>query len=137
MSLANITLAKRWFDEGWNERRDDLIYEIAAPDCGGYAPSGDWMDIDTFVDYRKAFLQTVPDLRIDIESTVAERDEVVVRWKAAGHRVDPAPSAGDAGEAVEIHGLTWFRMRDGKVVEARDCSNVSRMMAGRGVAAGG
>ena len=29
------------------------------------------------------------------------------------------------GKPIELHGLTWMRIRDGKFVEARDCSNMA------------
>src|ERR1700736_6766074 len=33
MVEANVAAMKRWFEEVWNQRRMETIYELVAPDC--------------------------------------------------------------------------------------------------------
>ncbi|MBZ6495007.1 ester cyclase [Natrinema longum] len=62
-----------------------------------------------------AFYETVweaiPDLKVTLESVIAEDDEVAVRYSWEGtHAV--------TGEEVSLEsGLTWYRFEDGKIVE--------------------
>lgn len=72
--------------------------------------------------------RAIPDLRITVESTIAERDEVAVRWTANGTHRGEGLGIPATGQPVEIHGLTWFRIRNGKFIEARDCWNPDRMV---------
>ena len=128
MSQENVELARRWFNEVWNERRTDLICELTASECCGYAASGEHIDRDQFTAFHAEFTSAFPDLHIDIESTVAERDEVVVRWTATGSHDGGGFGLEATHRPIEMHGLTWFRVRNGMFVEARDCWNADRMM---------
>ena len=62
-----------------------------------------------------AFYETVweaiPDLKVTLNSVIAEGDEVAVRYSWEGtHAV--------TGEEVSLEsGLTWYRFEDGKIVE--------------------
>lgn len=49
MSQENAALASRWFEEAWNSQRAELISELAADDCCGYAAIGDMINRDEFV----------------------------------------------------------------------------------------
>jgi predicted ester cyclase len=53
---------------------------------------------------------TFPDMRIEVEDQVAERDRVATRWLATMTH----PEAG----RVEMRGITIERFEDGKVVES-------------------
>jgi len=33
---GNAALAKRWFEEVWNGRREKTVYELMAPECEGH-----------------------------------------------------------------------------------------------------
>ena len=129
MTRENSALARRWFEDVWNGRRGDLIAELAAPECTGHTASGDLCTRDEFVQVHAGFMASFPDLHVTIESTIAERDEVVVRWTAEGTHAGDAFGLKATGKPILIRGLTWMRVRDGRIVEARDCWNQGGLFA--------
>jgi len=89
---------------------------------------GTWKGIEVggpeaFKQVCASLVGSFPDLQIAVESTVAEGDSVVVRWRATGsHRGEgmgyPATQA-----AVDFRGMTWLVMSGGRIVEGWDAWN--------------
>src|SRR5262245_61174165 len=85
MAADNAALARRWVEEVWNQRRTDTIDELVAPDGVCRSETGVLRGPEEFKAQAHApFLAAFPDLRITVEGTVAQGDEVVVRWHATG-----------------------------------------------------
>src|SRR4051794_16503305 len=83
MSNRNVVLARRWFEEVWNHRRADTIDELLTDESVCHTESGPLRGKQEFRERTHAvFLSAFPDLRMTVEGTVAEDDQVVVRWAA-------------------------------------------------------
>jgi predicted ester cyclase len=67
-----------------------------------------------------------------VEDTIAEGDQVAVRWSAAGtHRGEHmGPKA--TGRRVEFRGISWMRFDDGRVVEGWDSWNLGKLLSEMG-----
>ncbi len=114
-------LARRWFEEMWNERHDELIDEMIAPEAICQSTGGLLRGPDEFrVRVYQPFVAAFPDLRIVVVGTVTEGDQVVVRWTATGtHRGDTLGMAA-SGRTVFMRGMTWIRFAGGRMVEGWD-----------------
>ena len=123
MSIDNRSLSRRWFEESWNERNDDTVAELTAPDCLGHMESGEVTGAEPFKQVRDAFLAAIPDLRMTVEDVVGDGDDVVVRWSASGTHTGEGLGLEPTGHAIAVRGMTWHRYRDGKMVEAWDSWN--------------
>jgi predicted ester cyclase len=81
------TFLHRWFDEVWNQRREDAIDELFAADAvangltdtEGRAVRG----CEGFKALHRAFLSAYPDLHITVEDTVSEGDKIAARLRFA------------------------------------------------------
>src|SRR3954464_14368656 len=83
MANENVVLARRWFEEVWNQRRTDTIDELLTDESVTHSESGPLRGKEEFRERAHAvFLSAFPDLRMTVEGTVAEADQVVVRWAA-------------------------------------------------------
>jgi predicted ester cyclase len=122
LQQENVRLARRWFEEVWNQRRAETVHELLLPDSVGHTEHGDLVGPGPFLEVRAALLGALPDLRVTVEDTVAEGDNVVVRWSAVG------TPAGAAGGPVRFRGMTWIRVRGGKFVEGWDAWNAGALM---------
>jgi steroid delta-isomerase-like uncharacterized protein len=124
MDTENVRLARRWFDEVWNQRRTDTIDELLTDESVGHSESGPLRGSREFKERAHAvFLAAFPDLRMTVEGTVAEGDQVVVRWAAAGTHLGGGLGFPASGKQVSFRGMTWIRFRDGKMNEGADCWN--------------
>jgi steroid delta-isomerase-like uncharacterized protein len=124
----NTQVARRWFEEVWNERRRESVHELAHPESVGHMEHADVRKREDFLDFQAMFLNAFPDLRVVVEDTVAEGENVVVRWFfSATHRGDGLGCRA-TGKPVRVRGMTWLRVRDGKIVESWDCWNLGALM---------
>lgn len=122
MSTSNETLARRWFEEVWNQRRTATIDELLAPESICHSPDGPIRGIAEFKQrVHAAFLSAFPDLKVTVVGTVAEGEEVVVRWRAEGKHTGDGLGFPPSDRHVSFQGMTWIQFRDGKMIEGWDC----------------
>jgi steroid delta-isomerase-like uncharacterized protein len=124
MAVENVVLARRWFEEVWNQRRTETIDELLTDESISYSESGPLRGKQEFKERAHAvFLSAFPDLRVNVEGTVAEGDEVVVRWSVRGTHLGDGLGFPATGREVSVRGMTWIRYRHGKMIEGWDCWN--------------
>jgi hypothetical protein len=87
MSEANKALVRRWFEEVWNQGREETIDELFAAEGVGYG-LGD-TDVTTrgpaeFKIFANNLRGALPDIHMTIEDIMAEGDKVTVRIAAEG-----------------------------------------------------
>jgi predicted ester cyclase len=96
MAAANEALARRWMDEVWNQRRTETVHELLTPTSECRSETGVLVGPDAFLEQAYGpFVGALPDIRVTIDGTVSENDQVVVRWTATGTHTGDRP-AGDA-----------------------------------------
>jgi len=117
----NKAFVRRWFEEVWNQGREDLIDEMRAPDAvatglgESVAESRGTREFKIFYrNLRAAF----PDLRVTVEDIVAENDKVAVRITLEGTHIGDALGVPPTGNRVRYGGITMARIAGGKIVEA-------------------
>jgi len=129
MSTQNRTLSKRWYDEVWNDRRDESVDEIMCPDAVGHTEQGEMIGLDPFKQIRAQYLSAFPDLKFEIEAMISEGDQVAVRWLATGtHTGSPLAGAQPCGRTIKVRGTTWHRYENGVMVEGWDTWNLGALM---------
>ena len=83
MSEANKALVQRWFQEVWNDRRPETIYELLHPQADGHTSNGKITGPD---EWKRAMWDPLvgafSDIKIKVQDMVADGDRVVVRWQA-------------------------------------------------------
>src|SRR4051794_15412442 len=125
----NVALARRWFDEIWNQRRTHTIDEMISPGGVSHSEAGDIHGPHQF--FEQVFnplIAAFPDIHVAVEDTVSEGDRVVVRWSAQGTHSGPGLGMPATNRKVSFRGMTWIRFRDGKMFEGYDCWNQAGLM---------
>jgi steroid delta-isomerase-like uncharacterized protein len=124
MENENNRLARRWFEEVWNQRRTDTIDELLTDESVCQSESGTLRGPQEFKERNHAvLLSAFPDLRITVEGVVGEGDDVVVRWVVTGTHLGDTLGFPATGRTVSFRGMTWIRFSGGKMVEGWDCWN--------------
>jgi steroid delta-isomerase-like uncharacterized protein len=120
MSEANKTLVRRWFEEVWNQGREETIDELFAPNGVGYglgdteAPVQGPAGIRPFVRNLRG---AIPDIHMTIEDAIAEGDKVTVRITAEGTHKGGQLGVAPTGRRVHIEGIVVVRIANGQIVE--------------------
>ena len=115
---ANLSIAKRWFEDLWTKPDPDLADEIVDP---SYAP--DWIGIDAKgpeqVKHEIRYFRSVfPDLRYEIVDVIAADDRVWVRYKGTGTQQGEAWGFEATGRQVEFEGVTILYVNPkGRVID--------------------
>lgn len=120
MSEENKALARRWFEELFNQEELDVADEILAQGHLDHDPTlpdtsdGPEGSKETVRLYRGAF----PDTHITVEDQIAEGDLVVTRWTARGTHQGDLMGVPPSGNQATVEGITINRISDGKIAES-------------------
>lgn len=115
----NKAMARQFLEEAFGPHwRLELVDRLHTADFVLHTAGGD-LGLE---DDRAALLHwktTTPDLVIAVDQIVAEGDMVAVRWTATGSdRGGFLPTGKPAtGKRVQAQGMTFWRLRDGKIAE--------------------
>ncbi len=123
MSDANVAILKRWFEEVWNQRREETIMELLAPDCIGHGTRDNGGDIHgprEFLPFYERICSAFPDMKVTVEDGFGEGEKAVVRWSATMHHRGDHLGPRATGNQVAMTGTTIARIANGKIVEAWD-----------------
>lgn len=128
-SEQNTALARRWFDEVWNQRRIETIHEMLTDESICHSERGPIQGAQAFIDLGYTpFLQAFPDMQVRVEGTIAEHDQVVVRWRASATHTGEGFGMPPTGRRVNFRGMTWIRYAHGKMMEGWDVWNVNALV---------
>lgn len=118
-------LAERWFEEMWNRRKPELIDEMMSPEAVGLCEGG---EVRGPADFRRMvyepFVATFPDMKIGLGLMVAEGEDVIVRWTVTGTQQGAMMHVPPTGRKVRFDGMTWLKVRDGKIIGGADSFNL-------------
>ena len=124
----NTKLARRWFEEVWNDRKDETVRELMPPNAIGHMEGMETRGPEDFLAARAALLEAFPDFAVTVEGTAAEEDVVVVRWSASGTHRGSALGFPATSRPVAFRGMTWLRFAGGKIAEGWDSWNQGRLL---------
>jgi len=125
---GSAALARRWFEEVWNQRKDATVGELLADPCDGHMEGGDVRNPADFLAARAALLAAFPDIEVKVEDVIAEGDKAVVRWSATGTHRGHDLGIPASGRKASFRGMSWIRFANGKIVEGWDSWNMGRLM---------
>jgi steroid delta-isomerase-like uncharacterized protein len=126
MSDKNTNLLRRWFEEVWNQGREEAIDEMAAVDIvshGLFDAQGQHVSgREMFHVFWRQFRTTFPDARVDVDDALAEGDKVMVRCTV--HATHSGEGMGSpTGKPISFTGMVVGRIENGLLKEVWDSWN--------------
>ncbi len=119
----NKTIARRFLEELWNERRLDLADELFAPDCithqlrSGAADEAAPRTPDLVKRHVAEWLAAFPDLRFTIDQMIAEHDQVMTRCTMDGTHEGAWLGIAPTGQRISVRLVLIQRIAGGQIVE--------------------
>jgi len=115
----NKQIARRAFDELWNQGKLEMIDEIYESNQVSYGlgvdlPAGQAGIRQFIAMYRVAY----PDTHFTVEDQIAEGDKVATRWTAMGTHQGELMGIPATGKRVTVAGMTINRIVNDKIVES-------------------
>lgn len=127
----NKAVARRVFDEIFNQGKFQVAGEIYAKDFVNHGERTDW-DLTKDQAAVRFEKQACPDLKITVGSMVAEGDLVSVLWIARGTNTARVGWMPATRAKIELRGITIWRIVDGKIREewtSADALQIARQLA--------
>ena len=121
MSEQNAAHARRWFEEVWNQGREQTIDEMLTAEGVGHG-LGD-TDRDTrgpaeFKVFWRNLRGALPDVHIRVDDLISQGDRVVTRITLTGTHSGEGLGVPPSGAKVHVQGIVIMRFHNGKAVEA-------------------
>jgi steroid delta-isomerase-like uncharacterized protein len=125
MSTGNTEIARRWFEEVWNQHREQTIYELMAPDASCVAEAGSFTGHAGFIaHFYKPLRSAVPDMKVSVEAIVSDDANAVVRWSAKGTHTGEGLGFPATNAPIALTGMTWFAIKAGQITFGWQSSNI-------------
>lgn len=118
----SVQVLHRWFEEVWNQGREEAIDELFAEDgiAHGLADeNGQELRGPTgFKPFFRRFRDAFPDIQIVIEDCIAEGDKATARCTVRARHMGAGLGVAATNNAIEFTGICIVRVQDGKIAEA-------------------
>ncbi|MEO5713917.1 MAG: ester cyclase [Luteolibacter sp.] len=119
-----------WFNKVWNERDAALIPVLMSDDAKGHLEGGqEIVGYHKFIEFQNAMLAALPDMRVEILETLGDDDDACILWRATANHSGEGFGLTPTGKSVSFRGMTWFRIKDGKIVEGWDSWDQTGLLA--------
>lgn len=119
----NKAIVRRFYEEVFNQGREEVIDEIISPDYVdyGHEPPGRGTE-GAKQDFRGA-TSVFSNTHYTIDELIATGDQVVARW--SGTYIHSGDFAGipATGKSVSLTGISIYRLANGQIQETRNAVN--------------
>ncbi len=123
-------VGRRWFEEVWNQRSRAAVHELLAPGSVGHMEGQcDVVDAEQFIEFHEGMLKAMPDLQVEVRDIIADGSNVCVHWKARATHTGAAFGKPASNRRLDFHGMSWFRVENGRIVEGWDSWNQDGLFA--------
>jgi steroid delta-isomerase-like uncharacterized protein len=130
MSEQNKALAKRWFEEVWNQGRESTIDELFHPQGkvhGFPEPDSVLIGPAGFKTIHRVFRSAFGSLHIDLDDLIAEADRVAIRWTCTGTHTGGDLGFPAAGKKVVILGSSFIACSGGQITQGWNFMDLTKM----------
>jgi len=133
----NKKVVQRFVEECWNQGNLNKVSELLTDQVRSHDPA--FPDLKPGIQNARTHIEGCregfPDLKLTINDTIAERDEVVVHWTARGTHKGQFLGMQPTQRKCTVEGTTIYRIEGGKIAEAHSYWNVASLMAQLGMTA--
>ena len=128
--------ARRFTDEVYNQKQKKKIRDYVHPQFVDHSPGApaDARGPEFVEKQWEATFAAFPDLRFTVEDVIVEGDKVVIRWASHATFTGALGEVPGRGQAIDVHGISIFRMQDGKIAESWDLVDRLAMLRQAGFA---
>lgn len=121
---ANKALVYQWL-EAWRTNNLALLDELFTQD---YAVNGNVVGVEGVKQAIQYLHAVFADISAEVDELVVEDDKVAARWTVRGRQVGDFMGIPPTGKYVELQGINIYRVRDGKLSENHERTNVAEVI---------
>ncbi|MDR3575260.1 MAG: ester cyclase [Anaerolineaceae bacterium] len=110
-------VVRRYWYELWNEKRGEILSEIAAEPVTLHFPPGQAHQPPNLTKWFETALVAFPDVHFTIHLELAEGNLVATHWSYIATNTGPFLGRPATGKQVTDTGTDIFRIKNGKITE--------------------
>ena len=131
----NKQVVQRYVEECWNQGNLNKASELLADQVRFHDPVFPNLNpgIQNIKNHIEGCRRAFPDLKFTIEDTIAERNEVVLHWRAHGTHKGQFLGMQPTNRKITVDGTSIYRLEGSKIAESHANWNLATMMAQLGV----
>ncbi len=116
----NKAVVRRFYEQVFNQRREEVIDEIVSPEYVDYGhnPPGKGRE-GAKQDFR-GIGSVFSDTHFTIDDLIASGDQVIVRWTGALTHTGDFMGVPATGKSLKLEGISIYRVADGQILETRN-----------------
>jgi steroid delta-isomerase-like uncharacterized protein len=115
MSEQNKAVVRRIVEEHWNKKNPSLVAELFSTNCSLATPDGVLQGHEGANLLYNAYATAFPDFRVGVDDTLADGNQVVVRYTFTGTQNGPLAGVPASGRQVSVQGIVIFRLAGTRV----------------------
>jgi steroid delta-isomerase-like uncharacterized protein len=123
MAAGSAALIRKWFEEVWNQGREETIDAMCAKGAIGYGQAQSGTAIrgpEHFKQFWRRFLSAFSNIHVDIQETIEQEDRVAARWTMTMNHTGAFLGIAFTNKRVTVNGISMQRFKDGLIIEAWD-----------------
>lgn len=118
---AVASVVRRWFEEYWNEGRDDALDALVHSDCRQVdITAPEELEREVWVGRLAGVRAAVPDIRFTIRDVLVEGDRAAAWWEATGTHTAEGLGMPPTGRSFSIAGMGIATVRDGRLAHIKE-----------------
>ena len=124
-------LARRWFEEVWNQGREQTIDELVAPDSviHGLGDAGKQIRGPAgFRSFYNHFRSAFSDLHVDVEDVLVDGDKAVARLSFTGRHTGDSLGIAPTDKTFKSTAIVIMKWRDGQITDSWNEFDAAGMM---------
>jgi steroid delta-isomerase-like uncharacterized protein len=120
---GNAPLIRRWFEEVWNQGREETIDRMCAKEAVGQGQAQHGVEIqgpEHFKQLWRTIRGAFSNIHIDIHDTIEQDDKVVARWTLTMIHTGTFVGVTATNKGIQVNGISIQRFVNGQIVTAWD-----------------
>ncbi|MCC9075549.1 ester cyclase [Litorilinea aerophila] len=103
--------------KAWSAQDLESYRTLYHPDAVLYGFAPQPIDVESAMQFYRAFFAAFPDVHFETLDTVAEGDRIAMRYRVTGTHAGEFQGIPATGRAIDVQGITILHFRNGKVAE--------------------
>ncbi|MGL5924255.1 ester cyclase [Chroococcidiopsis sp.] len=120
----NKAVIYRYFEEVYNQAREEVIDEIVAPSYIDYGHNPPGRGTEGAKQDLRGLLTAFSDLQFTIDDLIAEGNKVVARWTGNVTHSGEFVGVPATGKRVTMTGISIYRLEDKQLIETRNAGDL-------------
>lgn len=130
---TNKTVVRRFFDEVYNQGREEVIDELVTDDYRDYGHPTPGEGAEGAKQDLRGLRSAFSDISFTITALLADADRVAVYWTGSMRNTGPFFGNPTTGKHITYSGISLYRLRDGKISETRNVQDLASIQQQLGV----